>query len=273
MRYKFLSSVLAIVVIAGVAFVLNACKKNDGIVTAPEAALFTNAGQTGTYFVPNDPNTTYSIPVGITAAPGKDVTLNFTVTSPSGAAEGQQYTLASKSVTIKAGSTIDTIRLKGLFAGFSSGRKDTLVFKITSGTGLATVSGSDSYTLIMQQFCPLNMADFAGNFKVLVDEWEDYPPGTVIPLTVNGNKVSFYYAVANDANRKAIEIAVDPNTFVTSVAPQTYGDYGTATIYSAKSVDNPVNVVVPCDKKITVLLNHTGSNGYSGNFLISLQKQ
>lgn len=271
MKYNLLKSVLAIGAVLGMAFALDACKKNNGIVTAPQAALFTNASVEGTYFIPNDPNTVYKIPVGLTAASGSDVTVDFTVTSPSGAVEGTQYTIAKKSVTIKAGSTIDSLPVKGLFSGYGSGRRDTLVIKITSTAGTPAVSGSNSFTLIMQQFCPLVMADFAGNFKVLVDEWQDYAPGTTIPVTVSGNKVLFYYNVDNNANRKAIEVAIDPVTFATSVAQQVYGSYG-PDIFSAKSAASTLNVAVPCDKKFTVLLNHT-TPGYSNNFLISLQKQ
>ncbi|NII24018.1 hypothetical protein HB364_02925 [Pseudoflavitalea sp. X16] len=272
MKYKFFKSLLILGLVSGMAYSLNGCKKNDGIVITNTAALFADAAEEGSYFIPDDPGTVFKIPVGITAAAGKDVTFQFTVTSPSGAVEGQQYTLASKSITIPAGKTVDSISLKGIFDAYDGGRKDTLIFKITSG-GVPVVSGSGEYTVILQQFCPLVMSEFAGDFKVLVDEWEDYPPGTTIPLTVSGNKVSFYYNVAPDANMKPIEIAIDPVTFETSVAPQTYGDYGSATIYSVKSVASDDNVAVPCDKKITVVLNHTGSNGFSGNFMIRLQKQ
>lgn len=272
MKHKFLNSFIALVLVAGIGVLLHACKKNDGIVRAPQAVLFTNAGSAGSYSVPDNPATVYKIPVGVTAAPDKDLTINFTITSPSGAVEGQQYTIASKSVTIKAGTTVDTISLKGLFSGFPSGRKDTLVFKITSG-GLPVVSGSDSYTVVLQQFCPLVMSDFAGNFEVLVDEWEDYAPGTVIPVTVSGNTVSFYYDTAPDATRQPIVVKIDPNTFVTSVDPVAYGHYSTATILSAKSINAETNVAVPCDIKFTVTLNHTSSLGNYGDYQISLQKQ
>lgn len=275
MSYEYMNRLLAIASISAVlVLALNACKKNDGIVVAPQAVLFTNAATEGTYFIPDNPNSTFKIPVGLTAASDKDVTFNFAVSSPSGAVEGQQYTLASKSVTIPAGKTVDSIQLKGLFDGYAGGRRDTLIFTITSGAGTQAVSGSNKYTLILQQFCPLVMSDFEGDFKVLVDDWEDYAPGTIVPLTVSDNKILFYYAVANNANRKPIEIIVDPNTFKTSVLPQSYGSYGSATVYSAKSAESDENVVVPCDKKITVILDHSASTGgsYAGLKLV-LQKQ
>jgi hypothetical protein len=272
MKHKLFNSLLTLGFVSVVAFSLNGCKKNDGIVIAPEAALFANAATEGAYYVPDNSTTVFKIPVGLTAARDKDVTIQFTVTSPSGAAEGQQYTLASKSITIPAGKTVDSIPLKGIFNGFAGGRKDTLIFKITAGS-IPVVSGSGQYTLVMQQFCPLVMSEFAGDFEVLEDGWEDYPPGTIIPLTVSGNKVLFYYNVAPDANMKPIEIIVDPATFKTSVLPQTYGDYGSSLIFSAKSVESSDNVAVPCDKKITVVLNHTSSAGNYGNYKISLQKK
>lgn len=274
MTYKYFNRILAIGSVSAMLLVaVYGCKKNDGIVVAPQAALFANSKVEGTYFIPDDPNSTFKIPVGVTAASDRDVTFNFTVSSPSGAVEGQQYTLASKSVTIPAGKTVDSIQLKGLFDGYAGGRRDTLIFTISGGE-TPTVSGSNKYTLILQQFCPLVMSDFEGDFKIVQDDWEDYAPGTTVPLTVDGNKILFYYAVANNANRKAIEIIVDPNTFKTSVLPQTYGSYSGATVYSAKSAESDENVVVPCDKKITVILDHSGSNGssYAGLKLV-LQKQ
>jgi hypothetical protein len=272
MKYNFFKSLLAIGLVVGMGFAINACKKNDGIKVAPQAVLFASAGTAGSYQIANDPNSVYKIPVGITAPSNSDVTIDFSITSPSGAAEGTQYTIAKKSVTIKAGTTVDSIPIKGLFSGYSSTRRDTLVFKITS-TSLPTVSGSNSFTLIMQQFCPLVMSDFAGDFTVLVDQWEDYLPGDVIPVTVSGNTISFYFATAPDATQKPIVIKVDPNTFATSVDQVAYGHYGSPTIYSAKSVTSAGNVVVPCDKKITVTLNHTSAAGSYGNFIISLQKK
>jgi hypothetical protein len=275
MNNKFRNSLLIIGLLSAISVSLSSCKKNDGIVRTNQAVLFVNADAPANYVILNEPNSVFKIPLGLTNIPDKDVTIQFTVSSPSGATQGQQYNLASNSVTIPAGTTVDTIELKGLFNGFSGGRRDTLIFTLTSGD-VPIVSGANKYTVTMQQYCPLDMNDFAGNFTVIQDDWLDYAPGDVIPLTVSKDTIFFYYNNIPNANQKPIKILVDKNTFATSVATQTYGDYdfgGPIFTVTCKSVASPTNVVVPCDKKVTITLNHSipGVQDF-GDATIVLQK-
>src|SRR5690349_13645761 len=120
-----LLSVLSVAVVS--------CKKDK--VTTPDqtVSLFGAGGTTATYLVPDDPNSTFKIGLGITKASDAPRNITFTVTSPTGAAEGSQYTVSTKTVTIPAGKVVDSVSLKGIFAGYPTGRRDTLVFKITGG--------------------------------------------------------------------------------------------------------------------------------------------
>lgn len=140
-----------------------ACKKDE--VQTPSIAEFVTASTTASYFVTNSPNTVYKIPVGITTPSNKDRVINFTVSSPTGAKEGEQYTIASKSITIPAGNTVDSIAVKGLFAGYPVGRKDTLIFQITGGDAQLSSKLPNTYKLVLQKYCDVDLNSFLGDYN------------------------------------------------------------------------------------------------------------
>ncbi|RYF37974.1 MAG: hypothetical protein EON97_00190, partial [Chitinophagaceae bacterium] len=247
-KFGLLSLTAGLATLVSVAMI--GCKKDD--VTTPDqtVALFGAGGTTATYLVPEDPNSIFKIGLGITKPANTDRTITFSVTSPTGAVEGSQYTVSTKSLTIPAGKVVDSVSLKGIFGGYPTGRRDTLVFKITGGDIPALV-GSDVYKVVLQKFCPLDMSVFSGDFEVLQDGWEDYFPGDVVPLSVNGNTITFSYPTVYLP--KPLLINVNPTTFATSVASTDIGGYSQGgRVYSAKSVAGANSVVIPCDKIVSV---------------------
>jgi hypothetical protein len=146
-------------------------------------------------------------------------------------------------------------------------------------TGLQFSGGTvniptSSPTLRYTAICKYDPALYGtGNYVVIKDDWADYTPGTVVTLTqIDATHISFKYA-ANNAT--PIIITIDPKSNKTSVAKQTYGDYGGPYgIWSVATATSNDNVVLPCEKKIGVRLAHTSSNGYTGgNNTIVFQKQ
>ncbi|MFD2919906.1 hypothetical protein ACFS6H_09325 [Terrimonas rubra] len=264
-KYIYLLSILLISVI----FVGNSCKKKD-FTRPPELAKFLNTA-TLSYPVRDDAASVFKIAVGLTQPSSVNKTFTFTVSSPTGAVEGTQYTLPSKTITIPAGQTIDSISVKGLFNGYNGGRKDTLVFTLTSGDAPFFVGGTVA-KVVLQQYCPFNINVFSGNFEVLRDDWEDYFPGDIVTLSVVGGKIRFDYPTP--FNHQPLLIDVNPNTFATSVPLTAFGSYSaTGTVYSAKSVADANSVVVPCDEKISVVLNFTAGSSNFGNGLLTLKKK
>ncbi len=215
------------------------------------------------------PGSVFSIPIGVTTVSNVDRKVSFTYTSNKAIA-GTQYTAPSE-ITIKAGSTIDTLRIQGLFAGYNTGRIDTLKIKIASGTGFINKNSyQDSLMLIMKKTCPVVVADLAGDFEVVRDGWADYSVGDIIPLTVSGDTIMFKYLASAAL---PIKIVVNTATGVTSVAKQVYGRYGATEVFSAQSVAGSAeNFVNPCDKIVSVELNHTSPLGNYGNYVIRLKK-
>lgn len=250
--------------------ILYGCKK-DKVVTPDQAvSLFGAGGTTSTYLVPDDSNSVFKIGLGLTKPASSDKSITFSITSPTGAVEGAQYTVSSKTITISTGKVVDSVSLKGIFGGYPTGRRDTLVFKITGGD-IPALIGSDVYKVVLQKFCQLDMGIFFGNFEVLQDDWVDYFPGDVVPLSGNGNVVSFDYPTP--FNHQPLLINVNPATFATSVALTAFGSYSsTGSIYSAKSVAGANSVVIPCDKIIKVELNFSSGASNFGNGILSLRK-
>jgi hypothetical protein len=146
----------------GLPVIFFACQK-DNKITAPQASAEFASQSVGQYFIKNDPNSTFKIPVGITNVSSLPRTVNFSITSPTGAKQGQQYTIASNSVVIPAGTAVDSITLKGLYAGYVPGRVDTLVFTITGGDA-AIFKAYQTYKVVLQQYCDVVAAQMTGSY-------------------------------------------------------------------------------------------------------------
>ena len=174
-RINSIFTLSAVVIIS--VLLLSSCKKDKIITPNTTASLF--ASTDGSYFITSDPNTVYKIPLGITRVPDKSVSIQFTVSSPSGAVEGQQYTLATNTITIPAGQTVDSIALNGIFSAYPTGRTDTLIFTITGGDVPALV-GSEVFTLVLQKYCDVDLDALLGDYTNTYDEDPDaYGPYTV----------------------------------------------------------------------------------------------
>lgn len=144
-------------------FLIYGCKKQE--VTIPDSlSQFNTKSVTESYFITNTATTVYKIPIGVTTVSDKDRTINFSITSPTGATQGAQYTVTGNSLVIKAGQVTDTIMVKGIFAGFPGARRDTLKFELTGGdTKVATYA--KNFNLVLQKFCNVTFGSFTGAYK------------------------------------------------------------------------------------------------------------
>jgi|JI7StandDraft_1071085.scaffolds.fasta_scaffold10813_3 hypothetical protein len=153
--------------IASLAMVVlfTSCKKNnysvdvDAIQTPERAQFVPNNGINRVDYYVTSAGAAYKIPVGITSVSTVDRTLNLTYSSRTAVA-GQQYS-APASIVIKAGQALDTLSFAGIFAGYPSGRKDTVKIKFS---GIEGVSLRDSFELIMTKYCDVIPANLAGNY-------------------------------------------------------------------------------------------------------------
>jgi hypothetical protein len=181
----------------------------------------------GTYYIADDPNSIFKVPVGITTTSGKDRVINFSVSSPSGATEGQQYTIGATSITIPAGKVVDSIPVKGIFAGFPAGKKDTLIITITGGDA-GVFKGAEKYTLVMQKFCPvLSLTDFEGDYTNTFDD-DSYGPYTtqVVAGAITGTTGTIIIKNLYDAGFADLPVTLnwtDNNNFTLTFTAQNTG--------------------------------------------------
>jgi hypothetical protein len=108
--------------------------------------------------------------------------------------------------------------------------------------------------------CPFVASAYNGNFVVVSDDWQDYAPGTVIPVTmVSATQISFKYNV-DAGTAEPIIMTIDPANNAISVAMQFYGSYGGTPVY-ATSVAGAASTVNPCDISLSLRLKHTDASG------------
>lgn len=245
------------------------CKKKD-ITRPPELAKFLTT-TTQSYPVRNDANSVFKIAVGLTQPAPVDRTFTFTVTSPTGATEGTHYTIPSKTIKVPAGQTIDSISLKGIFNGYNGGRKDTLVFTLTGGD-VPFFKGGTVTKVVLQQFCPLDMNIFTGDFEVLTDEWEDYVPGDIIKLT-KLDATSFTFTHAKVLNPVPIKISVNAANNVATITKQIIGSKWVWGAYNDPTMA-ATGSVVTCEQTIRLTATYGFSTStFTGTYALVLKKK
>ncbi|WP_152269364.1 hypothetical protein [Agriterribacter humi] len=150
------------------------------------------------------------------------------------------------------------------------------VFQAFPLTGVAynaniAALANSSTSVRYEAICKFNPEDYAGDFKVVTDDWADYAPGDIVAVTViDDTHLSFKYL---DDNARPIIVEVKPDN-TTFVAKQVYGDgyglgYGEISCETVPSADNYVG---PCEGILSVRLKHTVAAGSFGDATITLQK-
>lgn len=159
---NLLLPMLVIVVVAG-------CQKPDAVTIPPVQSHFTFK-DAGTYEVLTA-NSRFSVPVGITTTQKTTTTVEFTITSPTGAVAGTHYSVAggSNSITIPAGQAIGSIDILGSLAAYSSGRKDTIVITLqTKAGGVRPLTTNTTYRLALRGPCfegDVTLSAFLGTYR------------------------------------------------------------------------------------------------------------
>jgi hypothetical protein len=124
--------------------------------------------------------------------------------------------------------------------------------------------------------CAFDASQYAGDFEVLQDEWDDYGVGDVVTVKViNATQLSFEYNV-NAGTAKPIILTIDPATNAITVTKQSYGKYTfpPPTEFFVESVAGPASAVNPCDLSLSVRLSHSDETGADyGNYTIRLRKK
>src|SRR5262245_4394194 len=155
------------------------CEKTK-VTVPPEVATFVNQSS-GSYFI-TAPGVTFEVPVGVTTISDKDRTIGFSVTSPTGAVQGTNYTLSGTSVLIPAGQTLGKIVVTGDYNLYTSGRKDTLIFTLSTSE-IAPSDYNNSFQLLMRGPCfdgDVTITDMAGDYTKTFENGSYGPYKTTI---------------------------------------------------------------------------------------------
>ncbi len=222
------------------------CKKESLQYDGPVLAHFSS--EKGAYFV-DEAGEEFSIPVGITK-PSGDVTVTIKVnTDKSTAVEGEDFTIETKEITIKAGEVLSDLIIKGNFENLDEPKK--IVLEIESSDN--TAQYNQTYTLSIQRFCPFVRDDFIGVYLFESEWWEDSYEVEAIADPEDENAIIFLDLYEPGFNIKVVFNASDKSSFVTSVAKQDAWIYpGLGTIFLAGGSGK----FSACDKTLSYETKH-----------------
>ncbi len=219
MKNKFLPIIGAAMLFLGAS-----CKKQE-ITIPPPFAGFPNEDILY-YYVQNNPNSQLKVPVGASDISNVDRSITFTVSSPTGATEGVQYSLPGKTLTIPAGEAIDSFIVKGVYDQIPLGRVDTLVFTITGGD-LPPSTYANQTKVVMQRYCDVVLSDFTGLYANTKDgAYGPYPTAVMSVAPVDATSGKIVVRNVYDYGFDDLEFTlnwVDPGNFRVSLLPQNTG--------------------------------------------------
>ena len=155
------------------AMVLTSCDKTQLYdTTIPPALSHFTGGKTQLYRMTSDADK-WTINVGTTDVSNSDRTLKINITSPSGAAEGTDYSIsglsASKTIVIPAGKALASFLVDGVFANYPDGQYDTLLITISDASDVQPAQFQNSVQLIIYAcddgvVTPAKLASMVGDY-------------------------------------------------------------------------------------------------------------
>lgn len=176
---SFIKSRLAFGVLALSLATLVGCDKTKPYDTevAPAQAHFTRTGYLS-YYVQNDPNSSFTVPIGTTNVSNSDRQVTVNVTSTSGAVAGTHYTLPATTVTIPGGEAVADFTIKGIFAPYAGGDRDTLRLTLAEPS-VPTAKFQDTVYVVLQRYCNVVLTSLAGAYpRTFEGEGNSYGPYT-----------------------------------------------------------------------------------------------
>ncbi|MEO7315762.1 MAG: hypothetical protein ABIW47_11275 [Ginsengibacter sp.] len=261
---------------------LASCKKNNLVlgkdITAPafvKIGTWPNADTTGSYIVRSN-NAPFKIPIGITNLSDKDRTINFSYSSAT-AVEGVNYT-APKSIIIKAGQSLDSLEITGLFAGFNNDVTKTLNLKVTISGGDVPINAVKfNYVVTMKMYWDADVNAYSGTYIS-----QDYKAGVLTGdpyevelIPASGNGPQTYVNIKGLGKRsELVRIVLNwtDRTKGTTTIPKAF--FYDNTVYGPLTINpNGTGKFSATAKTMTIGYENTVSAGSFGKFTSDLIKK
>jgi hypothetical protein len=249
--YITLSLILAIFIVG--------CEEDRAIYDGAPILNFANA--TGDYFVAQE-NNTYILPVWLTKASNKDVTVSLEVKESSTATLGEDFVITNQTITIPAGQLKGEFEISTKFDDASVDGK-TAVFSINSSNAEVANFRTD-FSLAIKKSCPLD--DFPGTFNFNSSIFgAEFPVEIVDGPSANTFTLIDVYGAGQDVT---FTVNDDFTVSVPSQDAWISGTYGQAQV-----TGKPGSKVDPCSGTLTLVWELTVSAGSFGTFTEVATKQ
>lgn len=284
---------LTLVAFAAVALLLGSCDKTKpyDIDVAPPYAHFVGKA-TQLYEVIDNTTPAYKVGVGSTDVSGSDRIVTYKVTSPSGAIGGTHYTIASGNnagtVTIKAGEAVANINVLADAASYIAGRKDTLVFSLSTPS-MKPADFMDTVVLIIRSGCNegnVTIADLNGDYDNTNEDFGGpYGPyttsitsatstsattGTIVVDNIfdaGWNPITFNLDWTNSSNRLVTcdrQFGIAPASTVSSNPAYATWEVMVETAVAGPGTFSACNQTVTLKLRVGLLDPATGNGGWFG---------
>lgn len=249
-------------------FIINSCRSNETIYDGESLLLFTAPQSSAKVLVlVGTGSSNYNIGFGVAKQVDADSDVTLVIDNANSTAkEGVDYTLASKTTTLKAGTSTGSFPIKLLEGGAIQSGK-TIAFKLTSTT-LKNAVFNQNFTINVSLTCPVS--SFVGKFTNTSNYI--YAAGGVYNVVQSGvaNQiiVKDFFDVGLD-----LTLNYDPTTYIISVpSGQSTGyvhpKYGLIQVTQSSDASQ-VSSFNPCTRVMDLYLKYYVSAGSFGNKKIS----
>lgn len=141
------------------------------------------------------------------------------------------------------------------------------------GGGLVTGAYYNSvFSFTAYIVCPFT-GNMAGTYKVIRDDWEDWEPGDLVPITdgPGANQINLSQVYPNPDYGDIINpliVNIDPASGTATIPPTLFGQYSNSYTAAGAGVNNVAGYVFSCTGYITLNINIDGDP-----YRLILQKQ
>lgn len=243
------------------ATIMGSCDKTkpyDIITPPPEVHFVGDATQS--YSLDTSTVGPQTITVGTTDVSSQDRTVTYSVSSPTGAVTGTQYTLTpAGTVVIPAGKATANITVQGNYSSYTSGRKDTLIFSLGEPS-IKVAPFLNSVKLVLKGPCfdgDVTLSDMSGSYANSTDP--DDPVYAVKVSNLTTTSATTGTGSINNLWAAGGTVTInfdwtDPTNIQVSVPRQNIGaDYAAGQPISVRTTPGAKSTFSVCNQTITLV--------------------